>query len=423
MKENKFLKLTFSRIVTVSCFLLFAMGEARGVTYYVSPGGNDNYSGASSAPFKTIQKAADIVNPGDTVIVKDGIYTDANSDGRIVTFSKGGISGGWVTFKAENTWGAVLDCQNNTTDYGFDVNAGYIRIEEFEVKGCARGGIWSNASKSHVYIYGNHIHDIGRWTGNEPYGRAGIFVGFGTGYHTIDSNVIHTIGRLNPNTTPPATQASCTYGIDVRCYQLDHGIYAYGHNNTIINNVFYDDDSGWLIQVAGGTAAGDGPNWNIVNNTFYGMNPRKDGHIVIWTAPGGTTATNVLIQNNISYGARNAFVHSLSGASSTWQFKNNLVYGARKLITGSYKSLIQPKESGNIIGQDPGFVDTSTYNFHLQSHSPAIDKGLAADAPSYDQDKRHRSQGSAIDIGAYEYVGEKKVSDSPRSRRMPMFLR
>lgn len=405
--QYRALKLTLRRMIVVSLFLLFAVGETLAGTYYVSPTGNDGNSGSSSAPFKTIQKAADIVNPADTVIVRDGIYTDTNSDGRIVTLSRGGKSGAWVTFKAGNTWGAVLDCRNNATDYGFDVKEGYIRIEGFEVKGCAKGGIWSNASKSNVYIYGNHIHDIGRWAGNEPYGRAGIFVGFGTSYHTFDSNVIHTIGRLNPQTTPTATQASCTYGIDVRCYQLDHGIYAYGHNNTIINNVFYDDESGWLIQVAGGTAAGDGPNWNIVNNTFYGMNPQKDGQIVIWTASRGTMVTNVLIQNNISYGARNAFVHSLAEGSSTWQLKNNLVYGAKKLITGPYMWLRLFKEASNIIGQDPRFVDISIYNFHLQSHSPAIDRGLAADAPSYDHDRRQRTHASAVDIGAYEYIGKK----------------
>ena len=117
--------------------------------------------------------------------------------------------------------------------------------------------------------------------------------------------------------------------------------------------------------------------------------------------------TNITIQNNISYGARNSFIHSLVAGSSTWQFKNNLVYGVKKLITTSYKVTPQFKESGNIIGQDPKFVDASTYNFCLQSNSPAIDKGIVTDAPLYDQDKRGRPQGSAFDIGAYEYISEK----------------
>src|SRR5262249_31357167 len=46
-----------------------------GTTYYVSPTGSDSNPGSEAAPFKTIQKAADIVNPGDAVIVEDGVYT------------------------------------------------------------------------------------------------------------------------------------------------------------------------------------------------------------------------------------------------------------------------------------------------------------------------------------------------------------
>ncbi len=43
--------------------------------YYVSPSGNDINPGTEASPFRNIQRAADIVNPGDTVIVKDGTYS------------------------------------------------------------------------------------------------------------------------------------------------------------------------------------------------------------------------------------------------------------------------------------------------------------------------------------------------------------
>ena len=44
---------------------------------------------------------------------------------------------------------------------------------------------------------------------------------------------------------------------------LDHGIYAKGTNATIINNIFYNMNKGWSIQVANGAT-----NWLIANNTF-----------------------------------------------------------------------------------------------------------------------------------------------------------
>jgi hypothetical protein len=44
-----------------------------GMTRYVAPGGSDTNDGSKAHPYATIQKAAEVVNPGDTVIVRDGI--------------------------------------------------------------------------------------------------------------------------------------------------------------------------------------------------------------------------------------------------------------------------------------------------------------------------------------------------------------
>src|SRR5947208_673185 len=52
-----------------------------GVCYYVSPTGADSNSGTSTAPFLTIQHAANVVNPGDMVIVRDGAYNNAAVSG------------------------------------------------------------------------------------------------------------------------------------------------------------------------------------------------------------------------------------------------------------------------------------------------------------------------------------------------------
>src|SRR5215475_1351116 len=47
-----------------------------GATFYVSPTGLDSNPGTEDQPFRTIQMAADVVNPGNTVIVEDGAYTN-----------------------------------------------------------------------------------------------------------------------------------------------------------------------------------------------------------------------------------------------------------------------------------------------------------------------------------------------------------
>src|SRR5260221_10851171 len=45
-------------------------------TYYISPSGSDTASGSSAAPWRTIQKAADTLNAGDTAIVAAGNYRE-----------------------------------------------------------------------------------------------------------------------------------------------------------------------------------------------------------------------------------------------------------------------------------------------------------------------------------------------------------
>ncbi|MGH9599071.1 MAG: right-handed parallel beta-helix repeat-containing protein [Terracidiphilus sp.] len=55
---------------------------ARAATFYVSPSGSDANPGTSSAPFRTIQHAADLAQPGDVVTVRAGIYRERVSPPR-----------------------------------------------------------------------------------------------------------------------------------------------------------------------------------------------------------------------------------------------------------------------------------------------------------------------------------------------------
>ena len=416
MKNKKEMKSVFGVIWSFVLLLLLG-GQAFAATYYVSPSGNDSSSGSVNAPFRSIQKAADIVNPGDTVIVKNGVYTDTNGDGMIVNLNREGTSSNWITFKSENKWGAVLNGQSQAADYCWfnSTNARYIRIEDFEMEGCVKGLHSNSGANNHdFYIYRNNIHDIGRVTANDSNGRSAAFAGYDTYNFTFDSNLFHSIGRLNPYTTPSATEASCTNATgQIKCYSQDHAIYLYGHDHTIINNIFHDIKSGWAIQVSGGTGTADGPNWNIINNTFYGANPKKDGQIMIWTQTDGTMVTNVTIQNNISSGATYGFVTTLNNVSgsSTWYLYNNLVYGASNLIKKGDHSIPSHVASGNIIGQDPKFVNLTNRDFHLQSSSPAINKGVYIDGYDYDADGNPIV--GAPDVGAYEYAGAQTDTVSP----------
>ena len=197
--------------------------------YFVSPDGSDSNPGTENEPFRTIQRAADVVSAGDLVMVGDGVYTDEDGDGAIVTLRRGGTSSALVTFKARNKWGAKLDGQNNRAVNGFQFGAvNYVRIEGFEIYGVGNGGS-GGASGIEIYsggrnsqIVGNHIHDVGKMCTDTRNGQNGIFVE--QPEVVIERNLIHDIGRfaLGENGCSPATSY----------YQNnDHGIYMDGASN------------------------------------------------------------------------------------------------------------------------------------------------------------------------------------------------
>lgn len=69
----------FAASMGVSLLLSVA---AQATTFYVAPNGNDAGPGTSSAPFRTIQHAADLARPGDVITVRAGIYRERVSPPR-----------------------------------------------------------------------------------------------------------------------------------------------------------------------------------------------------------------------------------------------------------------------------------------------------------------------------------------------------
>ncbi|MEH2059107.1 MAG: right-handed parallel beta-helix repeat-containing protein, partial [Nostoc sp.] len=75
--------------------------KVTGKTYYVSGTGNDNNSGLStSSAFRTIQKAADLTSPGDTVLIMNGLYTNSPKAGSVVSIKRSGTANAWIRYKA-----------------------------------------------------------------------------------------------------------------------------------------------------------------------------------------------------------------------------------------------------------------------------------------------------------------------------------
>ena len=95
-------------------------------TYYLSPDGDDiTGNGNNTSPWKTLDKANSSINPGDTVILRDGVYP-----------AYFGITKSNTTWKAENKQKAILD-----GGFGPDLLQGrWDRIDEAYRSACAGKG-------------------------------------------------------------------------------------------------------------------------------------------------------------------------------------------------------------------------------------------------------------------------------------------
>ena len=349
---------------------------------YVDPAGNDANAGTKTAPWRTIQHAADVLNPGDTAIVNNGVYTGGAN---VVTITRSGTAAAWLVFRAANRWGAIIDGQNNSSTTGFEINGNYIRVEGFEVRNTSRyametyGGREDIAGNHDVILVQNHLHDVGHICTGTTGGIVGV-----SAYSdnlTIDRNVIHDIGRLGPG------EQGCVEP-NPNWQNHDHGVYnGVGNNVVIRNNLFYNFTHGWAIQRYNG-AGSVTTGLTIVNNTFGFPNPWRDAQIII------ATATNsIVIANNVFYQPTTAgvwFDGAGNGATLVGNISTNLV---QTLGTGLTMS-------GNLQNTDPLFVNATGFNFHLTAGSPARGLGVAAWCPSIDFDGVART--GACSAGAFQ---------------------
>ena len=378
-----------------------------GATFYVSPAGSDSNPGTEAQPFRTIQRAANVVSPGNTVIVEDGVYSGSNQcSNAVVCLTRGGSAGQLVTFKSRNKWGAKIDGQNGVAATGFAFGgANYIRIQDFEIYGVAnaRGsasGIEVFNSGRFSEIVGNRIHDVGHVCTDTTNAQVGIDIEQNN--VLVDGNRIHDIGRFAPGQQgcQPSTQNWTNH---------DHGIYhSVGDDVTIRNNIIYRTERGWAIQAYPNSRA----RMNILNNTFAftNQNPGKYGAIIIYDR---MTVSDSNISNNIFYQVNTAAIYvggSSSPSFSNVRVSNNIVQNGAMLIAdsgvGTGLNLINNREN-----TDPAMVDPASYDFHLQASSLAIDSGAVVPV-STDHEGRPRPQGGGYDIGAYEYSSSGMSSHS-----------
>jgi len=390
-------------------------------TYYVATTGSGG-NGSASSPFRTISEAmAANLKPGDEVVVKPGTYNES------INIDKDGSAAGDITLRSEVP-GAALIRPPSGSYTGISVNANYVTIDGFDIKGGNGDGIEAN-NVHHVSILNNKVHDSGesgiqfnysdfvKIVGNETYNNAssGWYSGISiyenrnitgdtstTGYRNIVQN---NISHDNVTKSGAHTDGN---GIIIDDFQSTQ---ASGHPNytfkTLVDNNLVYENGGKGIQVAWSDSV------TVQNNTAYHNNqdPLNDG---TWRGElSNAQSSNNTWVNNIavadpSVNKNNTAVDNTSyggytNANTVWA--NNITYngtaGQSSVRTDGGNSM-PSTANGNKLGVDPKFLGAASGDFHLGSGSSAIDGGTNKyGVGSVDLDGHARVVGT-VDMGAYE---------------------
>ncbi len=140
-------------------------------TFYVSPTGSDSAAGSSSAPWRTIQKAASTLQPGQTAIVSAGNYGErveisslgsaaapiilqvaSGADARLLGFDLSGSN--WVLNGFD-----ISTQANDSEGYGIYVtdSASYDTIENNYIHELCHEGVFMDPGVSHISLLNNRI--------------------------------------------------------------------------------------------------------------------------------------------------------------------------------------------------------------------------------------------------------------------------
>jgi hypothetical protein len=177
-------------------------------THVVGPAGDDAGPGTAERPWRTLQRAADRVEPGDTVVVLPGRYAGFN-------LSRSGAPDRPIRFFARR--GAVIDraaAGPHRSRINLE-NASHVAIEGFEIVGTndqanSKEGIRVvgpiDGSAGHIAIRRNHIHHNGdrniltvfashltieHNVTHHAFQEHGIYVSNSADHHVIRGNLVY----------------------------------------------------------------------------------------------------------------------------------------------------------------------------------------------------------------------------------------
>lgn len=223
-------------------------------SYYVSAtSGDDNNTGSIDNPWRTIQKAANSTNAGDTVYVRNGTYYE-----EVSILNKHGTDAAWITFRPYNNEEVIVDGRNIPNRWNRGIfkitNSSYIHITGFKIYNSARCGFWINAKADWIRIDNNTIFNCSS-NGIYTETSASYTITNLSFHHNIVDNVNNNWSGDGGDTSEGVSFRNVQY-FDIgynqisrcgkECIDAKNGS-AYGdiHHNSI-NTSTWDDDPGYF---------------------------------------------------------------------------------------------------------------------------------------------------------------------------------
>ena len=383
-------------VIIIGSILGVQASEA--ATYYVAVNGNDGNSCSqaqnSSSPKKRVNAGLGCLSAGDTLIVKAGTYGEW-----INQAIPSGISTGQpTTVRAETPFSVTLRPP-------YSVPLDLAAVVQF-------------GSKKYIHFEGFRIDGSDlpvNTTDPETVEIKGMFVdhsvGAGASYITVKNveitNMTQSCMAVGGShiTLSNLKLSNCRLNVSTATTPTAHAIY-WRTQNSILENTVMKDVDGNCISMYPGYEGGSGIDNNIIRNNILS----NCGWYGIYNGSG----TNNKIYNNVFYRNEAGGFHQGDGGDT---IRNNIMYlnggdGDFHDFTGT--NVV----SHNLIGVNPLFVNPSGGDFHLQSGSPAINAGVSLSEVPQDFEGTVRPQGSAYDIGAFEYRESGNHLKSPANLRI-----
>ena len=395
------IKISFVMLLSIMILISNLPGFAKaniyvlGTIYYVATWGSDQNDGSEDAPWQSIQHAANMAKPGDTVLVHGGIYKE-----NITIRNSGSSSRGFITIQAFPGETPVIsgkDSRGSTLVQFY--NAHYIIFDGFELRDLQStdaskylSGIKVIEASSNIIIQNNHLHSIAH-TGSK--GNANGIIVYGNSQTAIEN--IKVANNYLHDLVLGSSEALTIVG-NVDGFLVEGNVIERVNNIGIDIAGFFGTCSGDCIdQARNGSVIGNKVSYiDTIDNPVYrgyraaaaiyvdgGTNTIIERNEVSYSNYGfeiasekyGKAATKIVLRNN--YIHHNHMSGLIMGGSSTSNggakenyILNNTFYSNNELRTGDGEITFQNNVKENVFANNifvtatetPYFYDNATSN-------------------------------------------------------------